>query len=61
LNRLLTATEKYVKEEKARIELEGDMLAKIAKGRGWGDINQPSINTVTEVAEFELKAFLAGT
>jgi hypothetical protein len=60
LTRLEQSVEKYVNEEKKRIERDVAMLEQIATARGWGDINQPAINTVTEVAEAELAAFLSG-
>jgi hypothetical protein len=60
LTRLELSVEKYVNEEKKRIERDVAMLEQIATARGWGDINQPAINTVTEVAEAELAAFLLG-
>lgn len=61
LDRLEAAVTTYVNKEKKRIEREVAVLEAVAKGRGWGDLNQPAINTVTEVAQYELKAFLDGT
>lgn len=60
LDDLETAVTKYVTEEKTRIEREVAMLEKISAARGWGDLNQPVINSVKTVAEYELKAFLDG-
>jgi putative intracellular protease/amidase len=60
LDALEQSVTKYVDEEKKRIEREVTMLESIATARGWGDLNQPVINSVKTVAESELKAFLDG-
>jgi hypothetical protein len=60
LDALLKATDDYVKDEQKRIEREVAVLEQVLKGRGWGNLNMPVINTVKAVAEDDLAKYLFG-